>query len=239
MKVAICISGHLRGGNELCYPSLKKYLLDKYDCDIFVSAFREMGNVQFVHLDTHPIEAGVDVSNIILDTYKPVRHTFNSANDQWIVDLKNRWKDLSTRNTAKLFQIVAMHRNIYEANHLKKMYEADSGVKYDIVVRTRFDNELLSDVIEDSKYVDGEHDLIFKSGYQGVFDQTFWGGNDVMEAASEAYLYISQIVGESNAKSFENAENVFTAYLDARRIPFITKNEIKISITKPHGRHVT
>ena len=47
----------------------KKYLLDKYDCDIFISAFKEMGNVQFVHRTDHPLEE-IDTIPLILDTYQ-------------------------------------------------------------------------------------------------------------------------------------------------------------------------
>lgn len=239
MKVAICISGHLRDGDKLCYPALKKHLLDRYDCDIFVSAFREAGNVQYVHLPGHPVEPGVDMTSRIMDTYHPKRWHFEGATDQWIDDLRKRWNDLSTRNTAKIFQIVAMHRNIYDAQHLRRMYQMETGTKYDVVIRTRFDNELLSDIIADSQYTNGEYGLIFKQGHCGVFDQTFWGGVEVMDAATECCLYIDAIVNADNCKSFENAENVFTAYLQARQIPFTIRNEIKLSITKPHGRYVT
>lgn len=239
MKIAICISGHLRDGDKLCFPSLKKYLLDKYDCDIFISAFKEMGNVQYVHLDNHPSEPDTDVTEKILSTYKPVRYRMDSSNALWINDLKKQWGDLSTRNTARAFQVAAMHRNIYDAQLLRRMYQADTGKKYDVVIRTRFDNELLSDIINDSNYTGGDYGLIFKQGHCGIFDQTFWGGSQSMDAATECYLYMSDIVNASNVKTFENAENIFTAYLHAREIPYTVRDDIKLSITKPHGRHVT
>lgn len=235
-KVAVCISGHLREGDKLCYPSLKKYLLDKYDCDIFVSAFKEMGNVQFVSRDDHPIEE-IDTTSRILETYKPVSYVMHSADAQWIKNIKNRWGDLRTRNTARVYQVCAMYKNIYEVQHLRKMYEIETGTKYDVVVRARFDTEYLSDVIEESNY-GANADLVFKLGHCGVYDQTFWGAPELIDAVAECYLYIPQIVNASNSTSFENAENILTAYLQAREIPFVIKNEIKVSVTKPHGRHV-
>ena len=235
-KVAICISGHLRGGHELCFPSLKKYLLDKYDCDIFISAFKEMGNVQFVHRTDHPIEE-IDTIPLILDTYKPKRISTHTATSEWIDALKSQYGLASTRNTAKLYQIAAMHRNMYEVNQLRKMYQADTGTKYDVVIRMRFDTEFLSDIIEDSHYK-SEIDLTFKLGYCGIYDQTFWGSPELMDAAMECYLYMPQFVSNDNCNQFENAENIFTTYLNARSIPFTVRNEIKVSVTKPHGRHV-
>jgi len=235
-KVAICLSGHLREGDKLCFPSVKKYILDRYDCDIFVSAFKEMGNVQFVHRNDHPIE-DIDVTQRILDTYNPKRYSMHNAESPWIQNLKNRWGNLSTRNTAMIYQVCAMYKNIYDANHLRKMHETETGTKYDVVIRARFDTEYLSDVIEDSKY-SNEANLVFKLGYCGVYDQTYWGAPEFMDAVADCYLYIPHIVNSSNAKEFENAENILTTYLKMREIPFLIKNEIKVSVTKPHGRHI-
>lgn len=238
MKIAVCISGHLRDGDKLCYPSLKKYLLDKYDCDIFIRSFKEMGNVQYVHLDNCPPEPDTDVTDRILSTYKPVRYFIDSTNSSWLEDLKKQWGDISTRNTARLFQMASMHRNIYYSHLLRRMYQADTGTKYDIVVRTRFDNEFVSDIIEESKYTGSDYGLTFKQGHCGVSDQTFWGSPQLMDAATECYLYIHEMVNRNNSKSFENSENIFSAYLKGRDIPYSIKNDIKISSTKPHGRYV-
>ena len=236
-KVAICISGHLRDGDKLCFPSVKKFLLDKYDCDIFISAFKEEGNVQFVHRKDHPIEEA-DMTQRILETYKPVKYSMHSAQASWIQDLKKQWGDLSTRNTAMIYQVCAMYKNIYEVHHMRRLHEVETGVRYDAVIRARFDTEYLSDVLEESNFFK-DPQLTFKLGHCGVYDQTFWGPSDAMDAVSECYLYIPQVVNASNAKTFENAENILTAYLKAREIPFVVKNEIKVGITKPHGRHIT
>ena len=38
MKLALCFSGHPRTFAE-CYPSIKSNILDKYDCDVFISSY--------------------------------------------------------------------------------------------------------------------------------------------------------------------------------------------------------
>lgn len=48
MKLAINISGHTRERCEATYPTLKAQILDKYDCDVFVSTFIRNGNRRFI-----------------------------------------------------------------------------------------------------------------------------------------------------------------------------------------------
>jgi hypothetical protein len=38
MKIAVQLFGHLRTYKK-CFPALKKHLLSKYDCDIFIHSF--------------------------------------------------------------------------------------------------------------------------------------------------------------------------------------------------------
>lgn len=238
MKIAICISGHLREGHKLCFPSVKKYLLDKYDCDIFVSSFKEMGAKNYANADNHPIEDNDDVTGIILDTYKPKRYNIEHGNANWLSVLRDRYNGLTTRNGTKVWQVAAMHRNIYDAQRLRREYEGDSGTKYDLVIRTRFDNEFISDTVAELGYKD-DQGMIFKTGYCGVFDQTFWGASSYMDAATDCWFYIGDYVNSNNSKNYENAENIFTTYLKLREIPFNIRNDIKISITKTHGSHIT
>ena len=238
IKIAICISGHLRDGDKLCYPSLKKYLLDKYDTDIFVSSFKESGANNYATMSDHPVEDDNDVSSIILDTYKPKRYNRIDANANWLSVLRNKYNDISTRNGTKVWQVAAMHRNIYDAQRLRREYEGDTGTKYDLVIRTRFDNEFISDSVAALNYksTDG---MIFKSGHCGVFDQTFWGGPSYMNMTADCWFYISDIVNKDNCKSYENAENIFTTYLKLIEMPVSIRDDIKISITKTHGSHIT
>ena len=239
MKIALCISGHLREGDSLCFPSVKKYLLDKYDTDIFVSSFKEMGAVNYCMQSNHPVEDNNDVSDRIHSIYKPVRSIIEDANAPWLYTLQKRWNNISTRNGSKVWQVVAMWRNIYEAQRLRRMYEAETGTKYDLVIRTRFDNELISDIVAQTQYKN-ENGLILKTGHRGFFDQTFWGAPEYISTLAECWFYIDSFVNENNSKSFENAENIATKYLTLSEIPYTVRTDIQISITKPiNGRYIT
>jgi len=43
MKIAICLSGHLRTFDKT-FRSIKEKLLDVYDCDVFISTWNNLGN---------------------------------------------------------------------------------------------------------------------------------------------------------------------------------------------------
>lgn len=238
MKIAICISGHLREGHKLCYPSLKKYLLDKYDCDIFVSSYKEMGAKNYANTDGHIVEDDTDISSIILDTYKPKRYKIYDSNAAWMAVLENQYSGYTTRNNMRVYQIAAMHRNIYTCHRLRREYEGDTGVIYDLVIRTRFDNEFISDTVEQLNYKHSDG-MIFKSAHCGVFDQTFWGSPFYMNMTTDCWFHIHKFVTKENVKNFENSESIFTRYLQYANIPFNIRDDIKISLTKIHGKHIT
>jgi len=80
--------------------------------------------------------------------------------------------------------------------------------------------------------------LILKFGYQGFFDQTFWGAPEYMSSLAECWFYLHKFVNKENSKKFENAESVATEYLRLSQIHFTTRSDIKIAITKSHGRHI-
>ena len=48
MKLAIAIHGHTREVIDKTYITLKEKILDKYDCDVFVSTYNRTGNRRFV-----------------------------------------------------------------------------------------------------------------------------------------------------------------------------------------------
>jgi hypothetical protein len=240
MKIAVCISGHLRDGDKLTYPALKQFLLDKYDCDVFLSSWVESGvGVQFVHHATTPLEFS-DVTDRLLSTYKPVHGNFHieRATDGSVNRLETKWKGIVTRNGSQLSQNNSMFRKIYDADHLRIVYSAETGTTYDAVVRLRFDTELVQDIVEPSIKDIEIGNLIVRTGHMGIIDQIFWGRPDVMTAACECFLYVPRFVTNLNSHHFENAENILATYFSARQISLAVRDDIKFSLTKPHGRAI-
>lgn len=155
MKIAICISGHLRHYQKLKenFEWFKKNLQSISDVDVFVAAWNKQNTlVSWSH--AHGISNAETANNIInLDEVKnfyetdfvelfdydfyssdcsPINYT-NWTDKPYIWDTRGIGGNVI--NSSKMFFL------IYEANKLKKQQEFINGQKYDLVIRTRPDYE--------------------------------------------------------------------------------------------------
>ena len=132
MKIAVCISGQPRN-YEKGYQELKKWFLDKYDCDVYIHTWK----------DTSPMEAGHKFAqkreyeftnedyDRILELYKPKTWNFQHPIPFDTTGIKGDHLNY------KLNSLLSASYSIHECYNLVK----DWGVKYDLVIRTRFDLE--------------------------------------------------------------------------------------------------
>ena len=60
IKLALCFSGDTRTYNN-CFDSIKNNLLNKFDCDVFISSY----------------EVNDEITNNILNLYKPKKYIFH------------------------------------------------------------------------------------------------------------------------------------------------------------------
>jgi hypothetical protein len=184
-----------------------------------------MGNYRFAHRADHPVE-DTDVKQLILETYQPKRCVFHNSKSEWIEMLRKQYENKATRNTAQIRQIAGMFRGIYEVNQLRKMYSADTGVKYDKVIRCRFDTEFMQDVLADTM----QDELSLKLGYTGICDQLFWGNPNTMNVAMDWFLHIGKV---ADYGSFENSEGLFSYYLKQIGVPYTIREDIKFALNCP------
>jgi len=139
MKVAVQLYGHLRTYKK-CFSSLKRHLLDKHDCDIFVHTW-----------DT-------------VDHNTPTWHKYCSENaikkieEKEIISLYHPKllkietqlpKDLgvltANKNQISVFGIQSMFYSMKSVNDLRQKYEKDKNIQYDFVIFIRPDILLLGD----------------------------------------------------------------------------------------------
>lgn len=166
MRAAICFSGMPRNFKKVYEPH-RKYLFsvlkdNNIDYDIFIHTWENTVN--------YP-KYLPDEGNVIdlLELYKPVLHKVEKYTpakieelliDSGVKDYHNyidskgytSWRNkitdigewigggLLTNNTISLFY------GLNEVNNLKKKYEKENKFKYDIVIKTRFDNMLFSKI---------------------------------------------------------------------------------------------
>ena len=146
LKIAVEISGHLRTF-DYCAPLLKKHLLDKYDCDVFIHTWNRLDHQQLSwhgkagslgghkpHALTPAIKQKVD------DLYRPKVVIYDNEEkikkvDGWLAE-PNKKKKFGG------FSLQAVWNTLYtevEAHKLMKKYAKKNNIKYDFVVRTRPD----------------------------------------------------------------------------------------------------
>jgi len=185
MKVAICISGQPRAYAQ-GYEYLKRNLLDRYDCDIFI----------------HTWHNSVYGTKDVIDLYKPkmweTERPFspNAFDDKYTntPDAKG-WPPTAT---------VSMFYSVFQSLLLKTNYELMHN-RYDWIVKTRFDYALNGvlpfEQLEKNKLYIPNCRMTPLRDFGN--DQFAFGSNRVMTDYMSTYLYMDhyynagcQMIGE-------------------------------------------
>lgn len=138
MKIAICLSGHLRKFDQT-FQSLHNNLLSKYDCDIFIHTWDKMGYGSSYKSDSRQdITSGYIPS--IQNHYKPKKIIIEDSS--FIEELKmqgNKYAPHLINVPKHVGHMASMFYKIYAANELRKIYEIETGTNYNWVIRCRPD----------------------------------------------------------------------------------------------------
>ena len=155
MKIALCLSGHVRN-IETTYNSLKKYLLDNNKVDIFLHAWDTLGwrvegkvEKDFKGFDFYTSK--VDQKKII-NLLNPIDYKFENYEDfekEFIEKAKIYKNQLRVPDRDRPENTVSLTYKTNACNILKKQYEIKNNFTYDIVIRSRFDIEYYENVVDD------------------------------------------------------------------------------------------
>jgi hypothetical protein len=138
MKIAVCLSGHLRKF-EQTFPALHLYLLKNHECDVFISTWDKMGYHSSYKRDSTDDMTSKYTARVE-ELYKPKKMIVEGS--QFIEELKQQGNIYAPhlRNEPKhVGHMASMFYKIYAANELRKRYELETGSQYDWVVRCRPD----------------------------------------------------------------------------------------------------
>jgi len=131
MKIAVCISGQPRN-YEKGYQELKKWFLDRYNCDIYIHTWKgktmEAGHKYAKERSYEFIEEDY---NQILELFQPTDYHFQKPIPFDNTDIKGPTIGY------KLNSALSASYSIYAAYQLAKQ----SNIEYDLIIRTRFDLE--------------------------------------------------------------------------------------------------
>ncbi len=190
MKVALCLSGHMRKFTHT-FPALHKYVIQPYQCDVFIHTWDVLGYTCAYKsdgsLDRHPvslsqINALYNPKKIIVDSTDFVNELLVQAK-QYAPHLINIPKPVS--------HMAGMFYKIYAANELKNFYEIESGIKYDCVIRCRPDLMFLHPLDMEKNL---KHNTIYIprhiSGHMWYTDQFAYGTPESMDLYSSLYFDI-------------------------------------------------
>lgn len=150
MKLALCLTGLMRCWKD-SFPSIKENILDKYETDVFISTWSEVGYytgkgylpevggfVVTKQGEKGFYESGELINSAeIFDLYRPkILHVENFTDFEPIAEQRKEYfKNAWTRPKNTISQAYMMYRGVQQI----QMYQQISDTTYDIVFRTRPD----------------------------------------------------------------------------------------------------
>ena len=138
MKIAICISGQPRS-YEAGFYELKKHFLDKYDCDVYFHTWKDTNIIfQSIHnfTETRNYTFTEEDYQNILELYQPKDYIFQKPIEFDRNDIKGEHIGIRLNSILSYWLSTKFCFDL-----IKK-----SQIKYDLVVKTRFDLQF-TDVI--------------------------------------------------------------------------------------------
>jgi len=226
IKLALCISGHLRTF-ESNYKTVKEQILDKFNCDVFIHTWNTLG------LSYRPGDSNLHVADTnrylstIKNLYQPKKIVIEEAKQFEMTTIMNT-VDYSHRDR---HGILSMFYKIEECNNLRKEYEKESNVKYDFVVRFRGDLWMEGSLPIDSRTAHNHLYLPVYGNFGGACDQIAFGSPNVMDRYSNIYSNVEYIL---NSARTWNPELMLLFHLETQHLP-IAKVPIKFLIRRANG----
>ena len=208
MKVALLLSGQFRNGRE-CYQSIYDNLISQYDTDVFISYHYEEPDVTFEELD---------------ELYKP-KYIMYEKYDTGLIDKFNLTNNFLHYTESNPSSLCKMWFGNMMVNILKDDYEKNNNMKYDVVIKCRFDVNILEKV----ELKLPENQIYIPIGWDhmdGVNDVFAYGDSDSMTYYLNAYYSLDGFINEGR---FIHPEMLLKAHL-MRGNMMVLRNSIKMSL---------
>ena len=208
MKVALLLSGQFRNGKE-CYQSIYENLIKHYDVNVFISYHYEEPDVTFEELD---------------ELYKPTYIMYEKYDEDLIekFNMTNNFLHYTESTPSSLCKMCFGNMMV---NILKNDYEEKNNMRFDVVIKCRFD----VDILERVELKLPENQIYIPIGWDhmdGVNDIFAYGDSDSMNYYLNAYYSLDGFINEGR---FIHPEMLLKAHL-MRGNMMILRNSIKMTL---------
>ena len=218
LKVALCISGHMRTFKDN-FSNLHKNILSKLNCDVFIHTWNT--------LDSYKEKINDNQFETLQRYYNPKSIIIEPKKEFQITNLM-RSKAEPGRN---VHNMLSMFYKIEACNNLKKEYEIANNFKYDLVIRFRSDISMLSPLPITNKI---DNDLLYVplyGNFSGLCDQLAFGSSETMDKYSCIFSNIENHL--NNGASF-NPEKMTKFHVQSMNLP-VHKIDMKFVLKRLNG----
>jgi hypothetical protein len=211
MKIALLLSGQFRDGKE-CFKSIKSNLLDVYNPDVFISYFYEKST---------PSECNI---SDLINLYNPKGIKFDYTPLE-LIDVLNKIPSFTKPPETNPISLFNMWYGIKKVNELKSNYENENKFKYDVVIKCRFDINLI-EIINIKERINTIHIPIgwdHRGGYNDIFA---YGDSQCMDYYCSTFNYLIEYLNDGNLLHPESLLKVHLDKSDAS----IMRHSMKMSL---------
>ena len=207
MKKAICLSGHLRTYQKTSRVTLEN--IGGHDSDIFISTWDTTAPPSNWRNSKEKVESTDDHLNKLMEIYQPKLlevEVFDDFKRNYADDLKRK----------KLFDSVEpMMYKIWRSNQLRIEYQKIKNLKYDFIVRLRFD--LLVDKKIEYINLDNKLSVLPCHRAERISDIFSIAPPEIMDSYCDAYNHLGEFL--QTTQSLYCAEALLNWHLKRNGIP--------------------
>jgi hypothetical protein len=207
MKVALCLSGQPRNAMDMA-PKIYNTIIKKYDTDVFMHVWFDANNLNFNkrcpgHWNR---QSDANIVEKLINFYKPKSTIFDKPKawsnpniPYWHETIELCWPYAfdDPEGLQKFWEYTvnrhySMWYSIMKCNFLKEEYAIDKQIKYDAVIKLRFDVSPNIDL--NLTKLNYKSDILYYQNLNQpcnmISDWFAMGSNSVMNVWSNTYYYI-------------------------------------------------
>jgi hypothetical protein len=219
MKVALCLSGQARFLEICYYESMKPYILEAFNPDVFIHTW-DISNMVGEHFrNGNDWAMGDKIPKNLMETMLTLYNPVNCIIEPQIQFESNKWSN-RLMPSIKSDHLYSMFYSIYKSNELKKQYEQKNNFIYDWVIRIRFDMAIPSGPLPLNK-LDNNFLWVATGCFDnnnGYLDSLGYSHSKIMDIYSDTFNHIDDII-DKNPNMGVCGEYVLRKHIDGNQIP--------------------